>query len=258
MKIQQRPGLAPGIAPHFARRRTSSGCMRRSAAASDRDSVRRCGLSGVRSNTASPVTFISYRQSLTKGARAPFYAAVVSIHSGKCYCSPEGAIATPVVDASNGGHPSVSCGWFAARRRARRFVGVAVECSPGSVQPRESLTQDSRSAVKARLIDPLRGSFGEGRCTLAKLAWRPRQRPSRGFEPAVTRQNGAETQRGGHCARTSLAVPANDDAQTSAMRARCGFTPRRVASSRLATHEWREGLVQHAPPVGGDLGVGLG
>jgi hypothetical protein len=30
------------------------------------------------------------------------------------------------------------------------------------------------------------------------------------------------------CARTSLAVPANDDAQTSAMRARCGLTPRRV------------------------------
>ena len=40
MKIQQRPGLAPGIAPHFARRRTSSGCMCRSAAASESDSVR--------------------------------------------------------------------------------------------------------------------------------------------------------------------------------------------------------------------------
>jgi hypothetical protein len=26
----------------------------------------------------------------------------------------------------------------------------------------------------------------------------------------------------------------------------------------LATHERREGLAQHAPPVGGDLGVGLG
>ena len=40
MKIQQRPGFAPGIAPHFARRRTSSGCMRRNAAASDIESVR--------------------------------------------------------------------------------------------------------------------------------------------------------------------------------------------------------------------------
>jgi hypothetical protein len=36
------------------------------------------------------------------------------------------------------------------------------------------------------------------------------------------------------CARTSLAVtPACDDAQTSAMRARYGLTPGRVASSRL-------------------------
>ena len=26
----------------------------------------------------------------------------------------------------------------------------------------------------------------------------------------------------------------------------------------LAAHERREGLAQHAPPVGGDLGVGLG
>jgi hypothetical protein len=61
------------------------------------------------------------------------------------------------------------------------------------------------------------------------------------------------------CARTSLAVtPACDDAQTSAMRARYGLTRRRVASSRLAAHEWREGLAQHAPPVGGDLGVWLG
>ena len=35
------------------------------------------------------------------------------------------------------------------------------------------------------------------------------------------------------CARTSLAVTLVDDAQTSAMRARYGLTPRRVASSRL-------------------------
>jgi len=40
------------------------------------------------------------------------------------------------------------------------------------------------------------------------------------------------------------------------MRARYGLTPRRVASSRLATHERREGLAQHAPPVGGDLWSG--
>ena len=108
--------------------------------------------------------------------------------------------------------------------------------SPGGAQSRESLTQDSRGAVKARSFDPLRGSFGEGRCTPCKAGVSgPSRRPSRGFEAAVTRRNAAQTQRGGHCARTSLAVtPACDDAQTSAMRARYGLTPRRVASSRLA------------------------
>ena len=40
MKIQQRPGLAHGIARHFAQRRSSSGCMYRNTAASVRDSVR--------------------------------------------------------------------------------------------------------------------------------------------------------------------------------------------------------------------------
>ncbi len=59
------------------------------------------------------------------------------------------------------------------------------------------------------------------------------------------------------CARTSLAVPANDDAQTSAMRARYGLTPRRVASSRLTAHERCEGLAQYAPHGGGALRVGL-
>lgn len=38
------------------------------------------------------------------------------------------------------------------------------------------------------------------------------------------------------------------------MRARDDLTPRRVASSWLA-HERREGLAQHAPPWGGNLGV---
>src|SRR6202049_4181959 len=39
---------------------------------------------------------------------------------------------------------------------------------PGEVLSRESLTQDSRSAVKARLFDPLRESCGEGHCTPRK------------------------------------------------------------------------------------------
>ena len=105
---------------------------------------------------------------LYKGARAPLFAAVVSIHSGKCYCSPEGALAAPVVDASNGRHPPVSCGWFADRRRRMALCWRRDERSPGSVQSRESLTQDSRSAVKARMFDPLRESFGERRCTPCK------------------------------------------------------------------------------------------
>ena len=53
-------------------------------------------------------------------------------------------------------------------------------------------------------------------------------------------------------------VTGSDDAQTSAMRARYGLTPRRIASSRLAAYERRDGLAQNAPPVGGDLWVGLG
>ena len=48
---------------------------------------------------------------------------------------------------------------------ARRLLGVAMALPRGSAQTRESLTQDSRSAVKARLFDPLRESFGEERCT---------------------------------------------------------------------------------------------
>jgi len=47
---------------------------------------------------------------------------------------------------------------------ARRLLGVATALPRGSAQSRESLTQDSRSAVKARLFDPLRESFGEERC----------------------------------------------------------------------------------------------
>jgi len=39
------------------------------------------------------------------------------------------------------------------------------------------------------------------------------------------------------------------------MRARNDLTPRRVTSLWLAAHEQREGFAQHAPPVGGSLGV---
>ena len=51
---------------------------------------------------------------------------------------------------------------------AWRFVGVATVLPREALQSRESLTQDSKSAVKARLFDPLRESFGKGRCTPCK------------------------------------------------------------------------------------------
>src|SRR6202171_1606588 len=111
---------------------------------------------------------------------------------------------------------------------------------PGEALSRESLTQDSRSAVKARSFDPSVDHSARGIAPLAKLAWRPRERPSRGFERFVTRRNALESRadRGMRAYVTSC----SDDAQTSAMRARYGLTPRRVASSRLAAHERREGL----------------
>src|SRR5436305_10527167 len=62
---------------------------------------------------------------------------------------------------------------------ARRFVGVATGASPEKRRSRESLTQDSRSAVKARLFDPLRESFGEERCA-------PREEGVMAFQEAIT------------------------------------------------------------------------
>jgi hypothetical protein len=64
--------------------------------------------------------------------------------------------------------PSRLCGCGAARRRRTAPCWRRDVRSPGSAQSRESLTQDSRSAVKARSFDPLRESFGEGRCTPRK------------------------------------------------------------------------------------------
>jgi hypothetical protein len=92
-----------------------------------------------------------------------------------------------------------------------------------------------------------------GVAPLAKLAWRPRQRPSRGLEPSVTRRNALE-RRADRGMRAY--VTGSDDAQTSAMRARYGLTPRRVASSGLATHERREGLCARTACRRRSLGCG--
>src|ERR1700681_4682341 len=110
---------------------------------------------------------------------------------------------------------------------AWRFVGVATALPRGSAQSRESLTQDSRSAVKARMFDPLRESFGERRCTSCKAGVAASKRPSRGFESTITWRNAAQMARRCGCARTSLAVASGRRAR-SAMRARYGLTPRRA------------------------------
>ena len=63
------------------------------------------------------------------------------------------------------------------------LFGVATGASPGKRPSREPLTQGSRSAVKARLFDPLRESFGEERCA-------PREEGVMAFQEAIT-QSGA-------------------------------------------------------------------
>src|SRR6266536_1037853 len=85
--------------------------------------------------------------------------------SGKCFCSPGAPMAAAGGSSEHGTPlPLYAVGLLLAGA-AWRFVGVAIALPRGSAQSRESLTPDSRSAVKARPCDPLRESFGEGRCT---------------------------------------------------------------------------------------------
>src|SRR5207237_1020185 len=124
---------------------------------------------------------------------------------------------------------------------ARRLLGVAIALPRGSALSRESLTQDSRSTVKARLIDPLRESFGEGRCAPSRQkTWRPRERPSRGFRAFVMRRNPVDSaaDRGmrayvtGGWLRQLRRAPQH-------VHVRYDITPRRMASSWLATQAER-------------------
>ena len=151
------------------------------------------------------------------------------------------AVATPVIAASNGRHPPVSCGWLLLAGAAWRFVGVAMALPRGSAQPRESLTQDSRSAVKARSFDPSVDHSAKGVAPLAKLAWRPRERPSRGFERFVTRRNALEgrADRGMRAYVTGGAHRQWTTRAGSAVHMRYDITPRRMASSWLATQAER-------------------
>src|SRR5213592_1802492 len=84
--------------------------------------------------------------------------------SGKCFCSPEAPVAAAGETAEHGTPLPLCAVGLLLAGAARRLFGVATGASPGKRRSREPLTQGSRSAVKARLFDPLRESFGEERC----------------------------------------------------------------------------------------------
>jgi hypothetical protein len=114
-----------------------------------------------------------------------------------------------------------------------------------------------RSAVKARLIDPLRESFGEERCA-------PRGDGVMAFKEAITWLGALDHATG--CRVDAETVPmrayvTSGLVPTRAKRHACALRPHATSCGRarwLAAHSRREGLAQHAPPVGGDLGLGLG
>jgi hypothetical protein len=118
----------------------------------------------------------------------------------------------------------------------------------GTAQPRESLTRDSRSTVKARLIDPLRESFGDGRCARhVGLSPRPRAKTLRdGRDRAYAR------------VRHWWLAPPVDDARRQRRACALRTHPVPLASSWLVADKRSEDHSRHAPHVGGDLEVGLG
>ncbi len=63
---------------------------------------------------------------VVQGRQGAVFVAVVSIHSGKCYCSPGSAVATPVIDASDGRHPPVLCSCLLLASATRRLLGVVM------------------------------------------------------------------------------------------------------------------------------------
>jgi len=83
------------------------------------------------------------------------------------------------------------------------------------------------------------------------------KRPSRGFRAFVMRRNPLESRADGGM-RAYVTGGASNDAQTSAMRARYGLTPRRACELDGSKHTSGAKAFAHAPPVGGDLGLGLG
>jgi hypothetical protein len=53
-------------------------------------------------------------------------------------------------------------------------------------------------------------------------------------------------------------VTCSDDAREARLRARYGLTPHRVGELDGSRHTRGAKAIAHTPPVGGDLGVGLG
>ena len=140
-------------------------------------------------------------------------------------------------------------------RRRTRLLGVATALPRGTRSSRESLTQDSRSAVKARSSVTRiirRGALHP----LQSWCERPLKETVTWVEAlghARKRRGNAET------VPMRAYVTGSDDARDSRVRAGYGLTPRSVgASSRLAAHERREGLAQHAASQGAVSRVGLG
>src|ERR1700675_1674977 len=84
--------------------------------------------------------------------------------SGKCFCSPGAPMAAAGETAEHGTPLPLCAVVVLLAGAARRLLGIAMALPRGSAESREPLTQGSRSAVKARLFDPLRESFGEARC----------------------------------------------------------------------------------------------
>ena len=138
---------------------------------------------------------------------------------------------------------------------ARRLLGVATALPRGSAQSRESLTQDSRSAVKARLFDPLRESFGEERCALRGAGVNGLERDHHvGLSPSSREGMPLKAAPIVVCARTSLAVPVTTRKPALCVRA----TPHATSGGELkarSTSGRRPARSTHRD--GGALRVGL-
>jgi hypothetical protein len=98
----------------------------------------------------------------------------------------------------------------------------------------------TRSAVKARLFDPLRESFGEERCAPRRDGVMAFKRPSRGFRPFVMRRNPLESRADGGM---RAYVISGGPLMTTRKPAPC---VRAAASRHVVWRERREGLAQHA------------